>query len=421
MNRFKKFLKKWDKDGIKKSLERKRLRRQDAAEARRTPENASLSFTRFPNCRALDTFATPARDRPRVTIVTDSINEGSLYGGVGTAIILAGLLCEQHDWDLRIATRTERPDTSNIKKVWDLYGISIKRNVEFTYAAVTGSSNHQIDVAPNDIFITTSWWSTAATLPSVPVVSIYYLLQEDERMFYPYGDERLKCEFILRNSDIKFIINTQLLFDHFISEGFNNIQTNGAWFHPAFPKDLYYPRPRTGKKKLFFYARPHNPRNLFAFGVEVLEKAIQIGLIDSENWDVLFVGKHIPSIELAPGFRPTCIENLNWAEYAALIGEIDIGFSLMYTPHPSYPPLDIAASGGVVVTNRFANKRDLQFYSENIICDDLDMDAMLSAIKVAISLAENKTQATLNHQRAKLPSSWHHSLDHIIQSFRKPE
>ena len=40
---------------------------------------------------------------------------------------------------------------------------------------------------PGDLFVTTSWWTTWATRASVDPASIIYLVQEDERRFYPGG------------------------------------------------------------------------------------------------------------------------------------------------------------------------------------------------------------------------------------------
>ena len=47
---------------------------------------------RFPGRAPLRVFAVPYAPQPRISIVTDSINSGSLYGGVGMAMILGALL-----------------------------------------------------------------------------------------------------------------------------------------------------------------------------------------------------------------------------------------------------------------------------------------------------------------------------------------
>jgi hypothetical protein len=65
-----------------------------------------------------------------------------------------------------------------------------------------------------DIVLTASWWATRSTLASVGASRILYLLQEDERMFYPFGDDRLRCAETLSEPGLRTLINTKMLFDH---------------------------------------------------------------------------------------------------------------------------------------------------------------------------------------------------------------
>jgi O-antigen biosynthesis protein len=394
---------------------------RDLAIDRGTARN--LVTTRFEACSPLLVFSIPnAVGNKRITIVTDSINSGSLYGGVGTAIIIAALLAEATKAHLRVVTRTERAHTENLWHVLETYGIQLGKEVEFVFAPFY-DKRAEIDLLEGERFITTSWWTTAATMASVPHESIIYLLQEDERMFYPHGDDHLRCSTIMQSKDIRYLINTQLLFDHLVGEGFSNVADSGKWFEPAFPAEVFYPRPAMhGRKlKLFFYARPNNLRNLFFFGIDLLEEAVTRGLLDLEHWDIVLVGKDIPKIVLGETYVPEIRENLTWSEYAELIGNIDLGLSLMYTPHPSYPPLDLAASGAVVVTNRFANKRDLSAYSKNIICGDLDRVSMLDALVEGIRLASDKTTRASNYRASALLRDWKASTADIIRSLANPD
>ncbi|WP_410209791.1 hypothetical protein [Aquirhabdus sp.] len=357
----------------------------------------------------LRTFVITSVPTLRISIITDSISNNHLFGGVGTALIYAAQLANRLNGQLRVITRTERAQPQNVEKFLSLYDVKLKHETLFQFAAFY-DQKYEVDVFKDDLFITTSWWTTAATIPSIHPKSIIYLLQEDERMFYPFGDERYKCEAILQNKDIRFLINTELLFNHLTQNGLKNIQEKGHWFEPAFPKNVFSPKNPTlaqpQKLKLFFYARPNNPRNLFNLGIDVFEKAISQGVIDTNKWEIYFVGKDIPDIIFSSGYAPIKYENLTWSEYAQFIATVDLGLSLMYTPHPSYPPLDLAASGAVVVTNRYGNKQNLSNYSENIICADLERDALVIALKQAISLATDSVQRHKNYSANKLLTDW---------------
>ena len=375
---------------------------------------AQISYTRFQATAPLRTYSLPESQTRCINIVTDSVNSVSLFGGIGTAVIFAALLANKLNAQLRIITRTEHAKPENVDHILSLYGIKLEHEVKFKFAAFY-DQKYELDIFKDDLFITTSWWTTAATLPSVPNDTIIYLLQEDERMFYPFGDDRLRCETILRNPDIRFLINTKLLFDHLVQDGFENIAARGMWFEPAFPAQVFHPRKKDqgGKRKFFFYARPNNPRNLFYLGIEVIEQAITQQVLDLEHWEIFLVGRDIPTVMFSGGYAPVKCENFSWSEYAELVGTVDLGLSLMYTPHPSYPPLDLVASGAVVVTNRFANKSDLSGYSANLICADLDRDALVDALRQAVVIAMDSRLCEHNYRNNGLLTDWQQAFDEI--------
>jgi hypothetical protein len=74
--------------------------------------------------------------------------------------------------------------------------------------------------------------------------------------------------------------------------------------------------------------------------------------------------------------------------YASLLTESAVGLSLMVSPHPSYPPLDMAHLGMRVVTNRFGPK-DLGAWHENIIsAETLTADGVADAIAAQVAAFE---------------------------------
>ena len=373
-------------------------------------------------CSGLRLFRIPAATPPRISLVTDSISKGSLYGGVGTSIIMAALLAESRGARLRIVTRTERAQPSAVAGVLGLYGIELTREVEFAFAPFY-DSGYEIDSFPDELYITTSWWTTAATMASVPSKDIVYLLQEDERMFYPYGDEHLRCSQVLANADIRCIINTHLLYDHLVGSGLANLAGRAIAFEPSFPPSVYSPAASRaeGRRTLTFYARPNNVRNLYHFGLAVLETAISRGVIDLAEWDIVFMGKDIPKLRLDDGrYTPRRLENMSWNEYAELCGRTDLALCLMYTPHPSYPPFDMAASGAVVVTNRFGNKQDLGGYSANILCAEPELEAMVAEIGRGVALARDTARRQANHQANRLGRDWKQSFAEVLQRHGQP-
>jgi hypothetical protein len=174
-------------------------------------------------------------------------------------------------------------------------------------------------------------------------------------------------------------------------------------------------RPAGGKRNFFFYARPFNERNLYWRGLEAIGAAIEGGILRPEDWNIYFVGRSIKPISLPRGVDPEIVENLSWSEYAALLRSIDLGLCLMDTPHPSYPPLDLAACGAVVVTNTRGLKTSLRRYSDNILCANPRAQSLANAIREGINLAYDEARRFGNYSRNKLVRDWRSALHGTVQ------
>jgi O-antigen biosynthesis protein len=356
----------------------------------------------------------------RLNLVTDSINSGSLFGGVATAIIFSAILANEWDCDLRIITRIESAQKTNFYKIINLHNIKFNKNIEFEFAPYSNKS-HEIPIRNDDVFITTSWWTTSGVKKTFGSNKIIYLLQEDERTFYSYSDLHLQCTQILSDSGVHYVINTKLLYDHFVNQGFDNIKDNGLWFEPSFPKSLFHHKHsmKTEKKNFFFYCRPRHFRNLYHLGIEVIEKCIEEKIINTAEWNIYFVGSNIPE-NLPKKFKNSEVfQGLLWSDYAELLRKIDIGLSLMYSSHPSYPPLDLAASGAVVITNKYGEKQNLDMYSKNIICCDLNIDDLVNGVKHAIEINSNRNVIRKNFEENGILQDWSFSFGDVIKNTKK--
>lgn len=362
-------------------------------------------------------------DKMRFNVVTDSIEANSLLGGVATALILSTLLCLKYNWKLRIITRTAVCDPSDYRKFMSLQNLKIPDEVEYVTDVQVGErKSPRIEVSNSDIFMATSWWSAKSLLKSPYIKQIFYIIQEEETFFYSYGDMHLWCKEIINDGRISFIVNTKLLFDYFKTEGCYNIINNSCWFEPAFSSDIYYPDEDTFKAKrkykLFFYGRPNNSRNLFYHGIDYINEAIERNIINTEKWDIYMGGGDYPDFYFSNGYTPIMKGRMSWKEYANFSRTIDLAFSLMYTPHPSYPPFDMLSSGAVVLTNNFANKKELN-YSENLVMEDLKLEDMMEGFEKAIQLAENIEVRKKNYKSNTILRKWDDAFDSSIEYISK--
>lgn len=371
-------------------------------------------------CRELPTeiplrFRAASDSGPRVTLVTDSVNSGSLFGGVSTAILFAAKLAESRGADLRIMTLNEPAQRNNPPMALKTHGVSFSGTIEYVFS---DNGKNVIPEREGELFLTTSWWTTRRVRHTISPDRILYILQEDERMFYPYGDEWVRCAETLADPDIRTVVNSEYLYEHLCGSELPHLRETGTFFEPSFVPSIYHPPQEKGKKDLkrfFFYARPLHSRNLLLRGMEAVSAAVESGVLNFAEWEIVFAGSHVPELELPGGMEPVVADRLPWEEYAELVRNVDLGLSLMLTPHPSYPPLDLAACGAVVVTNRFGVKQNLNTYSENILCTDLDVSSLVDGIARGVKRLENPEEVRRTWEANGLKRDWNDSFDPVLQ------
>ena len=378
------------------------------------PELGTLVLATHGKTQALRVFTVPSSNQPRVNLITDSINSGSLLGGVSTSIVLASLLATRLKCPLRIVTRTEKAVKRNYAQVLAATGAPAPDAVEFAYIDFE-HPHAELPVHDGDLFISTSWWTTLSIKRSIGAKRIIYLLQEDERGFYALGDQHLRCQELLQDADLTFVVNTELLFDYLVGDGLSNLEVHGMWFEPSWPKGLFYKdafEPKA-KRDFFFYARPNNSRNLYERGIEVIDAAIRKGILDPLAWNFHFAGKDLKPIRIH-GQQVSRLQDLSLAEYAAAVRQMDLGLCLMYTPHPSYPPIDLAASGAISVTNTFGPKKSLDRYSANVICCEPDMDSLLKGLAKGAELSLDLKRRAANYESNRMSRDWTASFKDVL-------
>ena len=358
---------------------------------------------------------TPVR---RLNLVTDSLSRGSLMGGVATTILIAAEFACRNDMPLRVITRDAPANPQDFLAILTLNGMEPPKEIEYYCDSdrdADGQKATRLPVTEEDVFMATSWWSAMAVEHTSLRRRFYYVIQEVETYFYPYGDLRLLCSSVMKNPNIDFIVNSHYLWEYF-RENEPNIVEHGIYFEPAFSKTLYLtpdfaPKAR---RRLFFYSRPNNPRNLFAFGLRVLDEAIARGILDTEEWEICFAGQDVPDVRFCDGSKPVNCGLMTWEEYREFTGTIDLALSLMYTPHPSYPPFDIAVSGGVVVTNCYRNKTEFPG-CRNVLMGELELESMMETMQRGVKLACSDEERARNYAEMTIPRNWPDTLKETLE------
>lgn len=352
----------------------------------------------------------------RLNVVIDSLEKKNVFGGVATSMIFASLLAKKLKCTLRVISRRTESQPKVLLDFLKLIKIDAPEQLEF-YADNEINASF-LEVSEQDIFIATSWWSVKAIEKVNLRAKFYYLLQEVETLFYSNNDEHFLCETTLTHDRIHYILNSKVLREYYQSHGYDSLIKNSHAFEPAFPQRIYRRTDLDFKPKekyqLFFYARPKHDRNLFLTGLTLLDQALLRGILKKDEWEIILAGSiDVPPFFFTSGIKPTNRFLMSWNEYHQFLKKIDIGFCLMYSPHPSYPPLDVAASGGVALTNSYKNKQHFT-ESKNIISANLETETMMAAFKKAVSLAKNSEERRKHYLESRFPDSWENSFEPIL-------
>ncbi|HEY5268125.1 MAG TPA: hypothetical protein VII94_03245, partial [Candidatus Saccharimonadales bacterium] len=203
------------------------------------------------------------------------------------------------------------------------------------------------ELPESDIAFATIWMSAYALLKYNKTKRKYYFIQDYEPLFYEGGSTYALAESTYRFGFTGVVNTPGLLWAVNQRHGLE-----GVSFTPAVDKQFYYPFPRKPNKtlKIFFYARPNNPRNAFELGILIMQDLIKrygskIEIITAgADWN-----------EEDYGLKGL-IDNKRLLNSLKEVGDLyrscDIGFVFMLSKHPSYQPFEFMACGMATVTNR---------------------------------------------------------------------
>jgi hypothetical protein len=268
-----------------------------------------------------------------------------------------------------------------------------------------------------------SWWPTAhiaeAALAHVRAREFVYVVQDFEPGFYPWSTKYALAA-ATYGMPMRAIVNEPLLLAHLRTEAIGRFgddpPDDGAVcaFMPAVDRSLFAraERQSSDPRRLVFYARPRNQRNLFDLGLRALRTAIDEGVFDDGDWEFLSIGQDLVDLPLPGSAVLRAMPWLSYDEYAALLGRSDVLLSLMLSPHTSYPPLEMVVAGGHVVTNTFGVKstQALEAISPAMHAARPDLRSLVDALRSAADEAAHGDPPTA----PTLPATWDEALEAVV-------
>jgi GT2 family glycosyltransferase len=358
-------------------------------------------------------------DAPRrINVLIPTIDLRHFFGGYIGKLNLARRLAE-HGLRVRIVTvdpvgPLPRDWARRLEAYSGLAGLLDGVEVAF------GRESPGLEVSRADAFVATTWWTAHianAALRDLDADRFLYLIQEYEPFTFPMGSYAA-----LAGESYGFphaaLFSTDLLRGYFrrrrlgVFAGADG-ERDSAVFQNAITAidaptegELAGRRPR----RLLFYARPepHAARNMFELAMLALGRAAERGAF-AGAWSLHGIGTVEAGrrLDLGGGASVELLPRTPQHEYAGILRGHDVGLALMYTPHPSLVPIEMASAGMLTVTNTFENKTAaaLAGISPNLIAAEPSVDAVADALCAATAAAGN-VAARVRGSRVDWPRDW---------------
>jgi glycosyltransferase involved in cell wall biosynthesis len=382
--------------------------RLDALPPASLAPRASRPVPAVPEVRAIAEKIAPlelsvAETAPRrVNILIPTIDLQHLFGGYIGKLNLARRLAER---GLRVRLVTVDPvaplprDWRERVQSYDGLGGLFDR-VEIAFGR-----GGPLEVSRGDGFIASTWWTAhiaRAAVTELGARGFVYLIQEYEPFTFPMGSYAALAQESYGYEHFA-LFSTELLRGYFRAHRlgvYERGETEGDAAGAAFENAISDVRPPAraalaGRRprRLLVYARPeaHAARNMFELALLALDRAVHDGSF--AEWELRGIGSVGAGgrIRLGSGAQLEILPRQTQDEYARLLPQHDVGLALMYTPHPSLVPIEMARAGLLTVTNTFENKtaEALQAISSNLVAAAPAVEALSMALGEVASRVED--------------------------------
>jgi glycosyltransferase involved in cell wall biosynthesis len=295
-----------------------------------------------------------------------------------------------------------------------------------------GRESPGLEVSREDHFIATTWWTAHIANDAAGGLPFLYLIQEYEPFTFPMGTYAALAGESYELAHFA-LFSSELLRGYFRRHGIGVYaagERDGDAASMAFENAITPIDPPSAqrlasrrRRRLLFYARPepHAARNMFELGLLALSRALADGVFES-GWDLHGIGtvERPRGISLGGGATLRLLPRSDQRSYAELLAEHDVGLALMYTPHPSLVPIEMASAGMLAVTNSFENKTPeaMSAISPNLITAAPSVQGVVAGLREAAARVDHYAER-VQASRVSWSRSWDDSfpdalLDRVI-------
>ncbi len=346
--------------------------------------------------------AKPGHGAPCIWFLVPNFNPDIFFGGYKAGLELVRSFHRQ-GWTVKIVI-CGHPTEDGRYALWSLGRDPRFRSFVDSVKIFNRDRNQglPLEVGPNDRIISYSCWEAflahdLAKFTREP--RFISLIQEDESIFHEYGSEHaILCS--AYNLPQFPIFNSRKLQEYFQAHSIGVFRSGrtpeenrdfAVFEHVLSEAEKPTVQEMRDRSRLRFamYARPecHARRNLFAVGLLALRQSIDRGHF-AGDWEFVGVGSSLPgSVELGRHQRMEMLPKMDGRTYRKFLKSVDVGLSLMYSPHPGLVAFEMASAGARVVTNIFDNRSEdfVRSISSNLIPCQPSISGVADALMTAAS------------------------------------
>jgi hypothetical protein len=341
---------------VSERAERLKIERQILAEIGENPElNAYSGLAR--NSLMLTQVKNVPTAKPAVNLVLPALSSAGVFAGIRTAIEVGVLLSRRLGRKIRFVSFLGPTSKRDVLALGRLLAEDFALH-DGDWELVPARDVNTAKTHENDVWIAT-YWTTAHALDVrcrlglLDPNKVVYLIQDYEPSFLPASTDAFVAASTYRAGFVSLVNSSPLASALARNAGLS--VDKGQVFAPQLDLERLERASidratRTPRQEVLFYGRPSKPRNMFNLGVATLRSLTQSESSTSQ-WSFVSVGEGHAPVRLGNGAFLRPLGALSWSAYFERIAKAPLMLSLQASPHPSHPPLDMVASGGLAVTN----------------------------------------------------------------------
>jgi lipopolysaccharide biosynthesis protein len=340
------------------------------------------------------------RKTRRLTILLPTMQPSKIYGGITTALQVIDHLIDAlaDEISVRVLITSDTVDAASVAELSKRLKRSFARampddDVEGnTIVGLAEQQNLPISLRPEEMYVATAWWTADLGYRLLDrqremhggTPRLAYIIQDYEPGFYNWSNKYALAEATYhRPEETAAIINSEELANYILGRyefgqacciPYQINSSLAALIEPSEPQPL-----------ILAYGRPSVSRNCYELICEGLRLWQSRRPAESSKFEIVFAGEEFDERALNGLLNARNAGKLSLEDYASMLNHAAVGISLMVSPHPSYPPLEMAFAGCATITNGYDGK-DLSRRAANIISlDALTPQCLADALDTAVS------------------------------------